>query len=109
VSREEKIAQNEALFREVNERVADAAGPFALGSFDVFCECARLGCREQVRVGSGEYERARRDPTTFIVLRGHELPDVEDVVADHGHFLVISKRGEGAETARELDPRQGRV
>jgi hypothetical protein len=33
----------------------------------------------------------------FFVLRGHEVQDVEDTIAEHDGFLLVSKRGAGAE------------
>jgi hypothetical protein len=33
----------------------------------------------------------------FIVLRGHEVPEVEDTIVEREGFLIVSKRGAGAE------------
>jgi hypothetical protein len=39
------------------------------------------------------------------VLVGHELPDVEDVIARHELHLVVEKRGEAGDIAAQTDPR----
>jgi hypothetical protein len=55
-----------------------------------------------------EYEAVRGDPNRFLVLAGHELPGVEDVVATTERYVVVSKLGVGATVAEEADPRQHR-
>ena len=53
-----------------------------------------------------DYEGLRSDATHFALLPGHELPDLEDVVARKEGFLVVQKRPGGpAELAVELDSR----
>jgi len=37
----------------------------------------------------------------FMVLRGHEVPEVEDVIAERDGFVIVSKRGAGAEFVPE--------
>jgi hypothetical protein len=41
----------------------------------------------------------------FIVLRGHEVPEVEDTIAARDGFLIVSKRGAGAEFVKEHSER----
>jgi hypothetical protein len=45
-AREERLAGNEALFREVNERVAEVASHYEVetrtGAVDFTCECGRM-------------------------------------------------------------------
>ncbi|HUP31510.1 MAG TPA: hypothetical protein VM184_00640 [Gaiellaceae bacterium] len=43
--------------------------------------------------------------TQFALLPAHARPEVEDVVADHGGWVTVRKRGEAAEIAAEADPR----
>ena len=50
-AREERLAGNEALFREVNERVAEVATKFIevevqTEKVDFTCECGRADCSE---------------------------------------------------------------
>jgi hypothetical protein len=47
--RERRMTQNEALFREVNERVQEKAEAFGSGgTFEYLCECANADCTFQV-------------------------------------------------------------
>jgi hypothetical protein len=41
------------------------------------------------------------DVNRFMVLRGHELPEVEDIVAERDGFVIVSKRGAAAEFVKE--------
>ena len=52
-----------------------------------------------------EYENVRSDPTHFAVLPGHEVLDLEEVVARNDRFLVVRKKAGAAEVAAQLDPR----
>ena len=109
--RENRRAQNEALFREVNERVEEvAAGLVGHGEGDslligFICECGLDDCTAPLEVTQGQYESVRRDPRRFVVLPGHEDTDAERVVERHGGYLVVEKLGEAAEIAVEHDPR----
>ena len=53
-----------------------------------------------------EYEKLRRIPTHFAVLRGHDIPEVERVVEENERFVVVEKFGESAVVAINLDPRR---
>jgi hypothetical protein len=102
-SRKERIAKNETLFREVNERVKELVP--SEGGIDFICECGNEECIEQVRLTSEEYERVRADPVEFFVKPGHEIPDVEEVVETHERYLLVRKHVEEREIARQMDPR----
>jgi hypothetical protein len=108
---EERVAGNEALFREVNERMAEAAEQFAgteeeSTPLDFVCECGRAGCADKMSMTLAEYGRVRSDPTHFAVIPGHELPDVERMVERHATYVVIEKLdGDTDRVARETDPR----
>jgi hypothetical protein len=106
--RERRLAENEALFRDVNEQIQQAAGRFEVGDdhvYEFLCECSNRDCTKKLALTRGRYERARSQPTWFIVARGHELPDIERVVADFGDYRLVEKQDEAAEIVAERDPR----
>ena len=107
VNRLERAARNQALFREVNERLQELATSFqeAAGITVFACECADLKCVEQIDMSPDEYEAIRSDPNQFLVAPGHVIPDVENVVAENERFQVVAKIGEGGAVAAALDPR----
>jgi len=100
---EERVARNEALFREVNERVEGLAGDSP--RIDFVCECGDLDCLERLELTRTTYEQVRSDPRRFVVAPGHENPDVERVVARLEGYLVVEKVAEAARVAVEHDPR----
>lgn len=107
--RQERIGLNEALFREVNERIREIGDSLAAGSedLDLVCECGKVECAERIRMTASEYERLRSDSTHFAVVPGHETPDVETVVERHKSYDVVRKReGDPARIAAETDPRR---
>jgi hypothetical protein len=110
-ARDERLAGNEALFREVNERVAEVAQHFVEGAATAdrvafTCECGRASCTEPVAMTVVEYEAVRSEATHFAVVPGHEVPDIERVVSRHPNYLVVVKHDPDAEeVARETDPR----
>lgn len=69
------------------------------------CECADLSCIEQINMTLDEYEAIRSHPNQFLVLPGHVVHDVEDIVRDGGGFVVVAKIGEGASLAAQTGPR----
>ena len=108
--RETRLARNEVLYREANERVAEVVEQFPEGEaqsrVEFICECGAADCREPITATLAEYEAIRAEPTHFAVLPGHELPEIERIVERHSAYLVVEKRQEVAqEVARETDPR----
>ena len=101
--REDRIARNEALFREVNERVKDIVP--SEGGIEFICECGYEECIERVSLSADEYERVRSDPVEFFVKPGHEIPDVEEVVEAHDRYLLVRKHVGERDIARQTDPR----
>src|SRR5690349_24074386 len=81
--RERRMAQNEALFREVNERVREVATTLGDdGRYEYFCECANKDCTFHVPLTTSEYEAIRSDSQQFFVLPGHVTPEVEEIVLE---------------------------
>jgi hypothetical protein len=107
--RQARFAQNEAVFRAVNERIEALNEAFAVVTekFDVVCECADSGCIKQIRVAIDAYERIRSDATLFIVARGHEVPNLEDTIEKHNDYSVVRKHpGLPQRVAEQTDPRR---
>ena len=106
--RARRVGENEAIFREVNERLRDVGESFSLVSEEAqfICECADPTCTVPLAMTLAKYEEIRANPAQFAVAPGHEAPDLERVVEDAGKFYVIEKHvGEPAELARQRDPR----
>jgi hypothetical protein len=104
---EERAARNEALFREVNERVEELHNQLASGGTGAFvCECADEICTERISVPLTIYERVRSDPHLFLVADGHVRAEVEHVVENQKGFVIVAKHEpSAARVAEQTDPR----
>jgi hypothetical protein len=106
VSREERLAKNESVFREVSERIAEAAKrTLVLPDAEFLCECGRPDCLERVIVPLDEYESLRTHADRFVLVFGHEQPEVDRVIDIGDDYVVVEKVGKAGEVAEELDPR----
>ncbi len=102
-----KRARTEALFRDVNERIAESAHRFEADSTEFVCECSDPNCTHRLEATLDEYERVRAHGATFMLAPGHAHADIERAVARRGHrFHVVEKMQQKVrETVRRLDPR----
>ena len=105
MDRHARLARNEAIFREVNERIEQLAQRGELDSLQILCECGNPDCKEPLRVSVAEYERLRQEPTDFFVAPGHVIPAIERVVDTTQRFDVVRKLAEEGELAQKTDPR----
>jgi hypothetical protein len=109
--RETRAAKNQAMFREVNERVKELNDPTeghpGLVLFDWVCECAHETCVERIALTLREYESVRGVPTHFGVAASNEhfLPDVERIVSTYPRYWVVEKEGLAGVIAANLDRR----
>ena len=101
--RTRRVAENEALFRQVNEHVVGHRRPDE--SFDILCECGDASCMEHLAVTTSTYERARSEPTHFLLKSGHAIPDLESVVESNEEFELVRKTGQAAALVNKLDAR----
>lgn len=106
-AREERLARNELLFRDLNEQVEFVATPLdgAGGTFEFFCECSNIDCTLRLPMSLAEYEQVRSDPAWFVVAPGHDLPEIEEVLRRTDAYQVVKKEGEAARLAVADDPR----
>jgi len=106
-AREERLARNEVLFRDVNEGIEELAVKQQPDAhvFEFFCECSNVDCTLRLPMRLATYELVRSDPTLFLVAPGHELPEIEVVVELTADYQVVKKEGEAATIAADSDPR----
>jgi hypothetical protein len=105
-AREERLAQNEAVFRMINEKIIGLATK--LGGdvpYEFICECATSGCFERLSLTVDQYERVRQDGSHFLLAPGHEDIEVELVIAVRKEYVVVEKDGVAGLVAHDEDPR----
>ena len=102
--RTRRVAENEALFRQVNEHVVGTERRPA-ERFEILCECGDEACMEHLRVTTEAYEGARSQSSDFLLKPGHAIPELETVLESNGEYDVVRKTGEAAALVDQLDPR----
>jgi len=102
---EKRLALNEALFRETNERLEERVRLYVGDEelFGILCECASLDCNDRITLTRDEYAAVRSDPTQFAVEPGHTIEDIEEVVLRTDRYEIVRKQGVAAEVAELLD------
>ena len=105
-ARARQVAQNESLFREVNERIQDVSAHWEAAAGNFLCECGNEGCTEMLSVPLESYEATRANPRRFLITPGHEQLEFERLVETRADYAVVEKLGAGAEEAEHLDPRR---
>jgi hypothetical protein len=106
-AREERVARNETLFREVNERIKQVNVALATAeATDFLCECGDESCTLPISLTMVEYEAVRAEATHFAVVPGHVVPDIERVVAQNDRYSVVAKTDpDAARIVEAEDPR----
>jgi hypothetical protein len=106
---EERIARNDAMFRDANERIEGVARDLGVngGPLPFICECADTSCVEIVLLERDKYAAIRANPRRFLVLPGHEATadDAAKVVESHDGYAVVEKIGHAGEVAEQLNTR----
>jgi hypothetical protein len=94
------------MFREANERAKGWEEQHRLDEVELyFCECANPECRERVSLGKADYERVRSDSGHFVIVPGHEVPDLETVIQLNEGWAIIEKAPEVEDIVEARDPR----
>jgi hypothetical protein len=105
---ERRVGLNEAVFREVNERLKALNSAFTTvtETMDLICECADTTCTSHIAMSPQEYEALRAEATHFAVAPGHAADeDSERVVDRRRGYDVVEKLDDAAEIAEQTDPR----
>ena len=104
--RQQRAGANEATIRDVNEGIERGQWPGEEDAPVGFrCECAQLGCNQLIELSVREYEDIRAHPRRFVVVPGHEAPDVETVIEAGPRYVIVEKLDQAGEVAEKHDPR----
>jgi hypothetical protein len=93
LTREERRAENEAIFRAGNEAIVRNLD-VPHGVLPLICECGSANCFDRIHVPVSEYEAVRAHPAHFVLESGHEDDD-EFVVDVFERYVVVEKTGAG--------------
>jgi hypothetical protein len=103
----QREATTEAIFRNVNERIAESAQRFDADEAEFVCECGDRSCTHRLEAPLDDYERVRGKATRFLLAPGHENDAIEKVVERRTRFQVVEKfERTVVATVRSLNPRK---
>ena len=91
MDRKTRLEENEKLFREVNERVAQMAPGFSGPDPVWVCECGDETCFEKLAVPEDQYREVRSHEDWFLIAPDHEKVEVERVVDRRDGYWVVEK------------------
>jgi hypothetical protein len=104
----QRVAQNQARFREANEGIEQAALEYDVDEgLPFICECSDPECVEILRLKLADYEAIRATSTHFIHSPGHDrgVEGWGNVIERRDGYEVVEKVGDAAAVAEALDPR----
>ena len=102
-----RLATTEAIFRNVNERIAESAQRFDADEAEFVCECDDRSCTDRLETSLDDYKRVRAKPTRFLLAPGHEDEAIEGIVERGRRFHVVEKfERTVVATVRSLNPRK---
>jgi hypothetical protein len=92
---QERIAKNNAIFREANEHIRAKADEYQTDIVRIpfLCECPREDCTELVPLTMSEYSQVRSNGSHFFTLPEHadaELP-IGTVVRREDGYVIVEK------------------
>jgi hypothetical protein len=91
---ERRAAKNEALWREVNDRIEEIDETMRILPNDLLelhCECGSSTCGARISITPAEYRHLRSQRDTFAVALDHDEAGIERVVERTDRYLVVDK------------------
>ena len=104
----ERVARNNAIFRDANESIGGAARRYGVGGRVPFiCECTDPSCTAIIQLELDEYERIRANAAWFVDATDHYRASqgYAHVVDRRDGYDIVEKLGEAGDLAQDLDPR----
>ena len=95
------------MFKAVNREIEQASRDIGDPDLEVLCECGQDDCRAVIALTVSDYDRVHGEPDRFVVLPGHETPELERVVERNDRYLVVDKIDEAEEAAAEGESSPG--
>ena len=115
---ERRMIENEAVFREHNERikkdfdelkkVAKEEGQEVFISEEdkllhYYCECSDENCRKRIKLRFSRYNEIHKQRDHFVIVCGHESTKIERVVNKGKEFCIVKKFITPPESAPRLN------
>jgi hypothetical protein len=112
-----RMRENQVVFRKANEgvqkklknlrKIADEE-KLSLSikedelHLQFYCECSDENCRERIGIKGGTYNRIHKKRARFMLLNGHEVLRIEQVVDATPAYCVVEKFITPTENVKDL-------
>ena len=90
-ARAERVYRTELDFKRLNKSLARALAD-ASGRF--LCECGNPHCNVRVDVSDEDMQTLHSEQDLFAIVPGHDIPDLETVVASNDGYAIVRKHME---------------
>lgn len=94
-SRRKRLIENEVIFRSVNKDVQNFIEDSPKHSENdralFYCECSKPNCLRKIKLSAKKYAELHKDKKHFMVLVGHEYPEVERVIDKTKNYQIVEK------------------
>lgn len=100
----ERVARNDAAFRDANRAIADAAQRAGMEPIPLICECASEACTQIIRVSRAHYARVRKNSRWFVNAPGHDANAGGHVrvVEQYDGYVFVETTGEAGELVERV-------
>jgi len=88
--RETRIVQTEEFYRQINDTIARNG---KRTDKRYMCECANVYCNVTMDVTTEDITVLHSMPGYYVILPGHEIPDVEQVVHATAAYTIVVNDG----------------
>ncbi len=92
-----RLQENEIIFREANndiqEFLTETEGDRIKRIVPFYCECSRMDCKRRIELTPLMYDKLHKNKKQFVVLQGHEIPEIEKIVTTQKNINVVEKYG----------------
>ncbi|MBW8742343.1 MAG: ANTAR domain-containing protein [Gaiellaceae bacterium] len=90
VSREQRVADTEKLFKDLNLSIAELLDGKS-GGF--LCECGNPLCNETIDLDPEDLKMLHSRDGFYAIIVGHQIPDLETVVMENDRFAIVRNNG----------------
>ena len=85
---DERVYTGPELFRYANEKILALRLPWS-DEYELVCECMSPSCFEVLRIEPEAWEAVSSAPLEFVVLPGHDDPEMDELVRTTPAYSVI--------------------
>lgn len=101
-----RLVENEMFFKQPNQAVVQGLSdleqlaettdqqdllPDTTQSIQFYCECSDETCRKRIAMTPRQYTDLHKNHNQFIVLPGHDVPQIERIVQSAKDYVVVEK------------------